>query len=78
MSNSYSTGSVTGFSKVGGLVGYNTATVSNSFWNVETSGQSNSQGGAGKTTTEMKILATFSGAGWNAVTVANPDTRNPA
>jgi hypothetical protein len=78
VTRSYSTGRVAGSAQVGGLVGYNTATVSNSFWNVETSGQSNSQGGAGKTTTEMKILATFSGAGWNAVTVANPNTRNPA
>jgi hypothetical protein len=78
VSNSYSTGSVAGSTGVGGLVGYNTATVSNSFWNVETSGQSNSAGGTGKTTTEMKILATFSGAGWNTVTVGNPDTRNPA
>jgi hypothetical protein len=76
VTRSYSTGRVTGPTQVGGLVGYKTATVSNSFWNVETSGQSNSAGGTGKTTTEMKILATFSGAGWNAVTVANPDTRN--
>ena len=78
VSNSYSMGSVTGSTQIGGLVGYNTATVSNSFWDMETSGQSDSAGGIGKTTTEMKSVATFSGAGWNTVTVANPGTRNPA
>jgi len=78
VSNSYSTGSVAGSTQIGGLVGYNTATVSNSFWDMETSGQSDSAGGTGKTTTEMKSVATFSGAGWNTVTVANPGTRNPA
>jgi len=78
VTRSYSSGSVIGSTQVGGLVGYNTATVSNSFWNVETSGQYDSAGGTGKTTTEMKSLATFSGAGWNTGTVADPDTRNPA
>jgi len=78
VTRSYSTGSVAGSTQTGGLVGYNTATVSNSFWNVETSGQSISAGGTGKTTTQMKSVATFSGAGWNAVTVANSGTRNPA
>jgi hypothetical protein len=73
----YSTGSVTGSTGVGGLVGYNTATVSNSFWDIETSGQSNSDGGTGKTTAEMKNMTTFSGAGWNTVRVADPGTRNP-
>jgi len=78
VTRSYSTGSVAGSTQIGGLVGYNTATVSNSFWDMETSGQSDSAGGIGKTTTEMKSVATFSGAGWNTVTVANPGTRNPA
>jgi hypothetical protein len=78
VTNSYSTGSVTGSTQIGGLVGYSTATVSNSFWDIETSGQSSSAGGTGKTTTEMKSITTFSGAGWNTVTVANPGTRNPA
>jgi len=52
--NSYSTGSVTGSEYVGGLVGYNLKdNVSNSFWDTETSGQSTSDGGTGKTTAEM-------------------------
>jgi hypothetical protein len=67
---------VTGSSQVGGLVGYNTATVSNSFWDRATSGMEESDGGTGKTTAEMKSITTFSGAGWNIIAVANPGTRN--
>jgi hypothetical protein len=78
VTSSYSIGSVSGSSQVGGLVGYNKGTVSNSFWNTQTSGRLTSDGGTGKTTSEIKAIATFSGAGWNIVTVANPDTRNPA
>jgi hypothetical protein len=77
VTDSYSTGSVAGSTDVGGLVGYNTATVSNSFWDIQTSGKATSDGGTGKTTTEMKSMATFSGAGWNTATVTNPDARNP-
>ena len=57
--NSHSTGSVTGNSMIGGLVGENIYTVSNSFWNTATSGQVNSDGGTGKTTAEMRTMATF-------------------
>ncbi|MEA3286683.1 MAG: GLUG motif-containing protein, partial [Candidatus Marinimicrobia bacterium] len=68
VSNIYSTGSVSGTSSVGGLVGYNNnSTVSNSFWDTETSGQSSSDGGTGKTTAQMKTLATFTAAGWNII-----------
>jgi hypothetical protein len=77
--NSYYTGSVTGNYDVGGLVGMNYesgGTVSNSFWDTETSGQATSDGGTGKTTAEMKDIATFSGAGWNIITVALNQT-NP-
>jgi hypothetical protein len=80
VSNSYSTGNVTGVTYVGGLIGEHEGegTISNSFWDIETSGQSNSDGGTGKNTTEMKNIATFSGATWDIVAVANADTRNPA
>jgi hypothetical protein len=80
VSNSYSTGSVTGDEYVGGLVGRNNyeGTVSDSFWDTETSGQATSDGGTGKTTAEMQDIATFSGAGWNIIAVANPGTRNPS
>ena len=78
VSDSYSTGSVTGNVQVGGLVGVNSATVSNSFWDTETSGQATSDGGTGKNTTEMKDIATSSGAGWNITAVTNLGTRNPS
>jgi len=74
--NSYSTGSVTGPLEVGGLVGWPGGTVSNSFWDIQTSGQTTSAGGTGKTTAEMKNIATF--AGWNIVSVGDPGTRNTA
>ena len=77
VSNSYSTGSVTGDSGVGGLVGDNPGTVSDSFWDTETSGQATSDGGTGKPTAEMQDIATFSGAAWNIIAVANPGERNP-
>jgi len=59
VSNSYSVGSVTGYSFVGGLVGSNWGTVSNSFWNVDTSGMIESDGGTGKTSAAMRDIATF-------------------
>jgi hypothetical protein len=77
--NSYSTGNVTGNSNVGGLVGGNyEGTVSNSFWDIETSGQTTSDGGTGKNTTEIQNIITFSGAMWDIIAVADPSTRNPS
>jgi hypothetical protein len=85
VSNCYSSGNVTGYANVGGnvggLVGSNygsEAIVSNSFWDTQTSGQATSAGGAGNTTAEMKSIATFSGAGWNIIAVANPSVPNPS
>jgi hypothetical protein len=77
VTHSYSTGSVTSSTQVGGLVGWNTATVSNSFWDTQTSGQATSDGGTDKTTAQMQNIATFSGAGWNIIAV-NPGQTNPA
>lgn len=76
VSDSYSTSSVAGYDHVGGLVGLNEDTVSNCFWDIETSGQAASDGGTGKTTAEMKNIATFAGAGWNIIAITNPGTRN--
>ena len=79
ISNCYATGSVSGRDEVGGLVGDNwNGAVSNSFWDIQTSRQSTSDGGTGKTTARMKSIATFSDAGWNIIAVANPDIRNPS
>ena len=63
--NSYSTGQVTGSgSYVGGLIGYkHHGTIIHSYWDIETSGQTTSGGGEGKTTAEMKQQATF--IGWD-------------
>jgi len=78
--NSYSTGNVIGVTYVGGLIGENVGegTISNSFWDIETSGQATSAGGTGKTTMQMKDIATFSGAGWDIIWVADSGTRNPS
>jgi len=85
VSNSYSTGSVTGTSHVGGLVATNYGPVSNSFWDIQTSGQASSDGGTGKTTAQMKNIATFTDTEtegldepWDIATVADPATPNPA
>jgi len=82
LSNCYSSGNVTGDASVGGdvggLVASNDGSVSNSFWDIETSRQSNSAAGTGKTTAQMKDIVTFSGVGWNITAVANPGARNPS
>jgi len=68
ISNSYATGAVTGTFYLGGLVGYSiaSAVVNNSFWNTNTSGIGNSQGGTGMSTANMTNLANFTGS-----TIAN-------
>jgi hypothetical protein len=76
VSDCYSAGSVTGNYSTGGLVGENDGTVSNSFWDTETSGQATSAGGAGKTTAEMQHISTFTGASWDIVAVASADDRD--
>jgi hypothetical protein len=71
--NSYSTGvvSTTNSVSVGGLVGNregrgpNVGVVTNSFWDIETSGQTTSAGGTGKATSEMQTEATFTDVWWN-------------
>ena len=83
ISNSYSTCSVAGglefgSGDIGGLVGdnYYVDNASSSFWDTETSGQSTSDGGTGKNTTEMQDITTFSGATWDITAVANPSMRS--
>jgi hypothetical protein len=68
----YSTGSISGGSYLGGLVGVNYGTVSNSFWDTQTSGTNtgisygNLSGATGESTSNMKTAATFLNAGWDA------------
>ena len=80
ISKCYSTcsvaGNLGGSGDIGGLVGDNGGTVSSSFWDTETSGQSSSDGGRGKNTTEMQDITTFSVAGWDIIAVALNET-NP-
>jgi hypothetical protein len=67
----YSTGSVSGDTVIGGLVGSNEVEVSDSFWDVNTSGLDYSAGGVGKTTDQMQIRSTFTDAGWDFINVWN-------
>jgi hypothetical protein len=78
--NSYSTGSVvTSSSNRGGLIGakYNisslrSTTITDSFYDKATSGQSDSGKGTGKTTAQMKTKATFTN--WDFDTIWDIDT----
>lgn len=75
LKNSYSTGSVSGDTGMGGLLGTaNTGggfEAANSFWDTEASGLPRTGGMTagtrieGKTTAEMQSMETFSGAGWD-------------
>jgi hypothetical protein len=64
MVNCYSTGIVTGTTNVGGLTGTgSSAAFFNCFWDIQTSGQTGSGAGRGKTTELMKIKITYAGFG---------------
>lgn len=59
---SYSIGRVIGTEDVGGLVGHDEeGTTSLSYWDTMTSGQSESAGGNGRRTDQMKAITTFGG-----------------
>ncbi|GAJ00741.1 unnamed protein product, partial [marine sediment metagenome] len=60
ITNCYSTGNVSGGRDVGGLVGYSKVReIIDSFWDIETSGRTTSDGGTGLPTAEMQTAATF-------------------
>jgi hypothetical protein len=68
----YSAGAVTAYQYAGGLIGIDSGASSSvvaSFWDIQTSGQTTSAGGTGKTTTEMQTEATYIDAGWDFVEV---------
>lgn len=73
IANCYSTGRVSGDSQVGGLVGQSDQSdnsagiITSCFWDVETSGQTTSDGGTGLTTQEMQDIQTYRDAGWDFV-----------
>jgi hypothetical protein len=66
----YSTGAVSGATFNAGFCQSNdTPTdITNCFWDTQTSGQASSDGGTGKTTTQMKTESTFTDAGWDFTT----------
>ncbi len=64
----YAAGAVVGDNEVGGLIGSSSVAVLDSFWDMATSGQSVSAGGAearGRATAQMQAEATFLEAGWD-------------
>ncbi|NLH16546.1 MAG: hypothetical protein GX455_08205 [Phycisphaerae bacterium] len=61
---------------IGGFCGLNIDTITASFWDTETSGQTSSAGGVGLTTAEMKTLSTFTEAGWDFVGEAANGTKD--
>jgi hypothetical protein len=81
ISHSYSTGFVTGNMEVGGLVGADSSgngIVTNSYYNLETSGQSDVGDGEGKTISEMKQESTFTEWGfYNGIWEIDEDESYP-
>ncbi|CAG0954608.1 partial Heme/hemopexin-binding protein, partial [Geobacteraceae bacterium] len=68
ITNSFATGPVTGGSYAGGLVGDSgSSVITSSFWDktVNSDPALDNGFGTGKTTTELKTLATFTDAGWD-------------
>ena len=66
VSNYYYAGVMTGSDEAGGLIGENWAgSIETSFWDVETTGRSSSDGGTGKESGELKERSTYEEAGWD-------------
>ena len=68
ITNSYATGAVEGYRSVGGLVGKNNSDIIASYWDTQTSGETNSAGGTSKTTIELQEPTDASGIydSWSA------------
>jgi filamentous hemagglutinin family protein len=75
ITRTYATGAVTltGAGVSGGLVGDSAApeSITNSFWDTQTTGQATSAAGTGKMTAQMHDIATFADAGWDIATQDN-------
>ena len=70
VSYSYATGAVFGGKNdIGGLIGGSRGSTTNSYWDTETTGQTFSAGGAGKTDTQMKTASTYTG--WDTASIWN-------
>ena len=68
ITSSYATGSVSGSSSVGGLVSLNSSIITDSYWNIDTSGIATSDGGTTKTTVELQspTMATGIYSSWSS------------
>jgi len=76
--NCYSTGVVNGLTASQGFIGQGSGTVSDCFWDTETSGDNGSTGGGeGRTTEEMKNIASFTNETTPDLTDAWDFTGNP-
>ncbi|MCL2845897.1 MAG: SUMF1/EgtB/PvdO family nonheme iron enzyme [Chitinivibrionia bacterium] len=76
--NGYSTGSVFGSTtNIGGLIGVNQGgTITNSFFDSQTSGRNDDGRGIPRTTFQMRQQSTFIGWDFNNIWDINPDTNN--
>lgn len=78
VSNCYSTGLVESYSsyRTGGFIGYNnTASVNACYWDTQTSGQSSSSGGVGRTTDDMTYpYSANTYADWDFINVWRADS----
>lgn len=78
--SSYSVGHVTGITDVGGLIGcnYNNSNeVRSSYWDVDTSGHSQSAGGTPKATAQMKLADTYKGWGCEGIWIIDEPNDYP-
>jgi len=69
INNCYATGSVIATTGGGGLVDGNPE-VNNSFWDTQTSGLASSEGGTGKTSSQLKDIATYTNTATAGLTTA--------
>jgi len=75
ISYAYATGKVTGDAFVGGLVGAGGYSVTNSFWDINTTGQSSSNAGTGLTTAQARSAASYTGWDFTNVWYQSGDMR---
>jgi hypothetical protein len=65
--NSYAAGQVKGLASVGGLIGMEvSSSVYDCYWDIDSSGQTTSAGGAGKTATQLKNPSLFVNSPWDS------------
>ncbi len=69
INNSYSVGSASGDSLVGGFLGEPNGDSNNCFWDNQTSGHMTGNGATGKNTVDMLTQSTFTNAGWDFTNV---------